>query len=354
MKIKLIILIPLLLFLTGCYNYRELNDLGITTAIYIKKDKLYELTIEVLKTEKENSKEGDMPKPVIFKSSGTTIQEALRNTILKSPKRLYAHHMQVLIIDENLAKEGISDILDLFFRDPESRKQFFVVVSKDDEILETDSNLTDTNSKSMYERIIANKNFLGNIVPVTFTNLLSKYLNPNIEIILPSINIKDDEIVFNESAIFKKDKLIGYISNEDTIYLNLICGKIKDTVITSKDKNYITVEINEAKTKYKVEDNKIEIKLSLIGNISEINEQIDLINPNSINHIENIFEEEIKNNINNLNKKIFDYDTDIFGFQDIFYKYNKNFNGLKNITINISINMKLKYKGNGAYELYER
>ncbi len=356
--IKLILITILILSNTGCYNYRELNDLGITTAIGITKKEQYEITIEVLKTEKEDVKESDMPKYVIFTTKGKTIQEALRNTILESSKRLYAHHLLVLVIDKTLAEEGISDIIDLFFRDPESRKQFYVIIADEDikDILNTKTPLKDINAQSLYERIKVNDSFLGNMVPTTFSSLLSKYVNPNIEITLPIITLKDERIIFNNTAVFKKDKLIGQISNDYTTYYNLICDNINDTILTTNDNdNYITIEINNSKTKYKVDDNVIDILINLTGNIAEVNSNIDLTRPESITYIEKLFESDLNNKI----KKMIDYvitkyDTDIFGFKDLLYKNSKSFNDLKALKINIATNLKLKYKGNGAYELNEK
>ena len=80
--IKLILIIIILIPLTGCYNYRELNDLGITTAIGIsKKNDEFNLVIEVLKTD-DKSEESKMPKYVLYESKGKTIQEAVRKAIL--------------------------------------------------------------------------------------------------------------------------------------------------------------------------------------------------------------------------------------------------------------------------------
>ena len=358
MKYLKILLITILIFInTGCYNYRELNDLGITTAIGIDKKEEYEITIEVLKTEKENNKENDMPKYKIFTSKGKTIQEALRNTILESSKRLYANHLLVLVIHENLAKEGISDIIDLFFRDPESRKQFYVIITNDDiyEVFNTETPLKEVNAQSIYERIKINNDFLGNIKSLTFSSLLSKYVNPNIEIALPRIKLNNEKIIFDETAIFLSDKLIGYMTNDDTIYYNLVCNNIKDTILTTKhNKNYIAIEINDSNTKYKIDDN-INIEINLIGNIAEVNDNINLTDPNSISYIEKLFEDDINNKIRDMISNIITkYNSDIFGFKDLLYKNKKEFNGLDKLKINVSTNLTLKYKGNGAYELNER
>ena len=61
---KIIISLIILFSLTGCYNYRELNDLAIVSGISIAKvDDKYELTVEVVNTKKEqdtsNARETD-------------------------------------------------------------------------------------------------------------------------------------------------------------------------------------------------------------------------------------------------------------------------------------------------------
>ena len=160
--IKLILIIPIIFFTNACYNYRELNELGITTAIGISKEnELYKLTIEVLKI--DGSEEKAIPEVKIFESSGRTIQEALRHTILDSSKRLYANHLFLLVIDSKLASEGIKDIIDLFFREPESRKQFYVAITDENmnELFNTTTPLDTINANSISKRIESNIEFLA-------------------------------------------------------------------------------------------------------------------------------------------------------------------------------------------------
>ena len=361
--IKLILIIIILIPLTGCYNYRELNDLGITTAIGIsKKDDEFNLVIEVLKTD-EKSDESKMPKYVLYESKGKTIQEAVRKAILKSPKRLYVNHLYMILIDEELAKEGINDIIDLFFRDSESRKQFYVLISKDDvyEVLNTKPLLEDINAKSIADRLKVNDDFLSNTVPTTFSKLLTKYVNPRIDMVIPSIKlIGNDEsknIVIGDTAIFKDDKLIGYINNEESLYYSLIDNNVNDTVLTTMiNGEYVTIEINNSDTKIDIKDNNLKIKIKLSGNIAEINSNTNLTNPNTVNEIEKYFEEDLNKKILKLINKEKEYDTDIFGFTDLIYKKdNKNFNNtkLKDLTFDIDTKVTLKYKGNGAKEIHE-
>lgn len=353
--IKIIIIGLCIILITGCYNYRELNDLGITTAVGISKDgDNYNLVIEVLKTETSSNEENKI-ETILYESSGKTIQEALRRAILKSPKRLYANHLYMILIDEELAKDGISSIMDLFFRDVESRKQFYVLISKDNikEVLNTKDEIT---AKSLVERLKVNDDYLSNTTPITFSKLLTKYANPNIEMVIPSVKLNDKEIVIDNTAIFKGDKLIGYIDEHESLYYSLIMNNVSDTVLTSLYKNeYTTIEIDNTNTHIDVSNNKFKTKITLSGYIAEINSKVDLTNPITIKEIENTFEEDLKNNIAEFIQNIIDkYDTDIFGFKDLTYKKDfKNYNNfnLKELNFDIDIDISLKYKGNGVKEL---
>ena len=101
MKNKIIFLVVIFLF-TGCYNYREINNLAITTAIGIdKKDEKYLLTIQVVNTQKAVSKtsgSSDETKFIIYETEGESLQETLRRIVLESPRRLYGNHLQLLEI----------------------------------------------------------------------------------------------------------------------------------------------------------------------------------------------------------------------------------------------------------------
>ena len=369
--LKIFIILIFVIIITGCHNYRELNDLGITGAIGISKDgDDFKLTFEVLKTEASAEKQ-EGPEYVIFESKGKTVQEASRRAILESSKRLYINHLSVLIIDEKLAKEGIREIMDLFFRDPESRKQFYVLISKADinKVMNTKGLLENLNSKSITDRLEVNKDFLANVVPITFSKMLSKYVNPNVDIIIPTVTLiknenasKDEpenKVVIDDTAIFKKDKLVGYLNNEEALYLNLLCNEVKDSVLTAfNEKNYSTIEINKASTKVNVKNLTIKYNIKLSGNIAEINDVYNLNNPDTIKNLEKLYEDKLNKEIPKMIKKIIDdYDSDIFGFIDLIYKKDyKNYNdklSLKDIKYEIRTEVELKYKGNGAYELNE-
>ena len=148
------LLLPIFLF-TGCFNYRELNEIAIASALGLDKTSDgYIVTIQVMNTKKasETGTSNDQPKFITFTTTGVTLQDAIRKSILDSSRRIYPNHVQTLIIGEDLAKSGISDVLDMFFRSVEFRKQTSVLIAKDstaEDVLNIVTPLESLNSKNI-------------------------------------------------------------------------------------------------------------------------------------------------------------------------------------------------------------
>ena len=118
---------------TGCYNYRELENLAIVTGLSIdKKDGEYIVGTLIANSKKQeaSSKEGQS-QSIVYEGRGKSIMEAFYDIDLESPKQLYIGHLTVAIIDESIAKNEIEKISDILIRSPESRKNFYVLIAKD-------------------------------------------------------------------------------------------------------------------------------------------------------------------------------------------------------------------------------
>ena len=385
MKKIIILLIILLPLLTGCYNYRELNDLSIVTAMSIEKNNdLYKVTVQVVNPKKEtDTSKGNQPSFITYNTTSQSIQKALREMIKESPNKMYAAHVELLIIDEELAKEGISPILDFLIRDPELRDEFYVLISQDKNILETITPLDNLTSESITKSIKNLNKYLGITSITTYSDLIDAYLDDNKQISLPSIklegnltegNDKEDlektnteaKLVLSNMAVFKKDKLIGYLDEYQSIAYNFIKDNITNTLIKSTyDDGFIIHEIISSKTKIEVnpKENKVKIKLSGTSSISEVYTKKNLTEYKNIQKIEKIMnnniEKLIENSFYNIVKK---YNTDIFNFKDLYYKKDVNyFNKIKdeyekNILPNIKLEVKATYtireKGNLTGGIY--
>ena len=383
-KIKfLMLLLPIFLF-TGCFNYRELNEIAIASALGLDKTSDgYIVTIQVMNTKKasETGTSNDQPKFITFTTTGVTLQDAIRKSILDSSRRIYPNHVQTLIIGEDLAKSGISDVLDMFFRSVEFRKQTSVLIAKDstaEDVLNIVTPLESLNSKNIKDGLSVDSKYLGIGDNVSFEDLVGTFIDSNKEIVLPSVSITgtksegekienietaDPSVRLIESslAIFKDDHLVGFLDNKQSIKLNFVRNKINNTILTYQcgDNKYLSSEIMSNKTSVEFLESplKAQIKINGILNINEITCDIDLEDPVVIDEIEADLEEELKNDVYNTIKYIIEeYNSDVFGFRDFLYKNKtKYYKEIKddwydsifpNMDIDVDVNLRLTGKGN--------
>lgn len=377
---KMIFIIPIIFLLTGCYNYREINELAIVSGVSIRKvDNEIELTTEVINPKKEqDASSGEEPEFIIYTSRAKSVQEAIRKMMKESPRKMYGAHIEILVIDEGIAREYLMDILDSFARNPEIRSEFKVLVGKSDDILKITTPLEKISSENIRNSLENNNKYLGFANVVTYHELISNVLNPNIELVLPVLSMKgnvnlgeDKENISNTSvkatsiidgmAIFRNNKLIGYLTEEESLTYNILRDSVKNFFIRTSghDNEYIVHEIIRLSSKMEFDRNKNEMKITLTGKsaISEVNEKIDLENLEEVSKLEKELNQELKKmverSILSIQKK---YNSDIFGFGDVIYKsYPKYFqkikdefkqDGFQNMKVNVSVKIKGQEKGN--------
>ena len=378
---KILIIIPLILtLLTGCYNYEELNNLAIVSAISISlnKNNQYEVIVQVVNPKKEqDSSSSNEPDFITFESTGSTLHESFRKLTKKSLKRIYGNQMQVVIIDESIAKNNLKDILDFLIREPEIRNEVYILIGKDKDILKILTPLNNISSQNIKESIENDTKRLGCSKIITLSDLIKDYKNPNIELTIPSIKISgnsndgkeeknleqsqtDTSIELDGIAVFKDNKLKGYLTDDESLTYNFITNKIKNTLIKlnyNNNNEYIITETISSKTKLipNIKNNTITINIKGTSAITELNKKIDIEKKENINKLEkklnNKIEKFITVNYQRINDK---YNSDIYGFKDLYYKTNNKYykkmnnkeNILKNIKIKVKVDIKIIEQGN--------
>ena len=374
---KKIIVIFIIFLLTGCYDHQELNEIAILTATEINKiDNEFIINAEIVNPQSPDKTTVAEAPFIMYQGRGKTIQEAYRMIKLSSSRYIYPDHLRIVIVNENLAKNDISEILDFYLRNPLARTEFKVLIGKDENILNMITPIDSISSNSILDALETSTNYLGITNIVTLNTLADMKLNPHTEIILPSIELtkKDagDDTIENTQktetssmyklstlAIFKDNKLKGYLSKDESITYNLIKNKVKNTIITYEcEKNkYLSFEIINNKSKITTKNKEININIDITGTINESACNIKLNNKENITKLENTITNYLKENINkNINNIRNNYNSDVFGFLDIIYKYDyKTYKGIKDswykntfksININVIPKVKIIAKGN--------
>lgn len=373
----LILLLPLL---SGCYNYRELNELGITTAVSIDyKDDAFYVMAEVVNPIKQQDASSSNNSPFInYNSSSTSLQDAFRKVVLESPRQLYAAQLEIIVLSEEVVNNHLEEVLEYFARDPEARTEIKIIVAKTEDstkAITLQTLLTSLSSSNIIKSLDLQSKVLGMAYPVTLNELLNMYIDPYLEVTLPSMTLYGNYEIGDEkenittsspkaivkidgSTITKDNKILGYLDLEESKILNLINGKLKETIIKMNYYDgYIIFEPNRIKVSREldIKNNIIKINISGYSKTKEIQSNIDLKDPKEVEKLNKALnmelEKKITDTFNSIREK---YGTDAFGFQELYYRTNYKYfkENCTNWYEDIYPKIKLEVKAN--VRLYEK
>ena len=373
----LILLLPLL---SGCYNYRELNELGITTAVSIDyKDNNFYVIAEVINPIKQQDASSSNNSPFVnYNSSSSSLQDAFRKVVLESPRQLYAAQLEIIVLSEEVVNNHLEEVLEYFARDPEARTEIKIIVARTEDstkAITLQTLLTSLSSSNIIKSLDLQSKVLGMDYPVTLNELLNMYIDPYLEVVLPSMTLYGNYEIGDEkenittsspkaivkidgSTITKDNKILGYLDLEEAKILNLINGKLKETIIKMNYYDgYIIFEPNRIKVSREldIKNNIIKINISGYSKTKEIQSNINLKDPKEVEKLNKALnmelEKKITDTFNSIREK---YSTDVFGFQELYYRTNYKYfkENCTNWYEDIYPKIKLEVKAN--VRLYEK
>ncbi len=351
MKIKIITLILILFTLCGCSNYNELNDLAIVSAMGIEKEnKEFKITLEVFKEDKQSDQGAASKKSINLSGNGKSIDEAINDAAFMSEKLLFFTHLQAIIIDKNLANDGIKEIMDYLSRHTDFSFQTYVVLSdekKPSEILEKKEIKSEIIGDSIYAIFNNTKQNNSAIVMNKYFDFLEQYINPREDIYLPYIKIKDKKISIQDVGVFREEKLVNNLNLDNVKTLSLFTGNTNSLYYRIDYNNdYIVMRVFEGKIKYKISKEKITIEVETNSGLDEVNCDVNTVKTENIDKINNTLEKSIKKDIEKFLKQIKKDNSDVLGLNDkIYKKFGKINKDWKDYDIEIKVNSTITKKG---------
>lgn len=325
--LSLIVLLNSILF-TGCWNYRETEELAIVAGAAIDKntDGKLSLTIEIV--EFSNERESKIsPRTVTIE--GKTIFDTARNGVLVLGKRLYWSHAKVFIVSEQVAREGIIKVIDWIIRDSETRTNINILVARGHSAKEVLKFMRDKNEIRSFQlgKIIDYQAAISKAPRIEAWDISNNIANKGATAITPVVELKSEVGKEGPSvvgtAIFKKDKLVGFLNGEETKDMLFIQNKVKGGVlvrIEGESNNEIPVSLEMFNSKTKVEpviyDNNItfNINVNITAAIDELGGSKDFIDERGRKELEKSSEKMLKSRIERLITKMQkEYSADIFG-----------------------------------------
>jgi spore germination protein KC len=340
-------LIPFcLFFLVGC-SESQLNRVGIVVAVAIDKDQATDKIIYTAQVIRPGSliKNSSSKEAVIemVTSEGTTIFEAIRNNTQEFDRINFYAHTKVIILSEAVAKDGALSYLDFFVRGKELRGYTLICVAKDveaREIIGVKEGIDNIGAIYLMN-IIENQKFHNKSIASTviqyYRDVLKEGINPTMGVLelVDTENYANEDKQTNKSqavkltgtAVFDKDVLVGYLTEEETKGYNWIHGEAKDVAMVLpsilEEGRFVTIEIEKQKSKIipKIKDGDISFTIEVEVNASLVEEQGEksIIYPKAmLDYLDELkvgAEKQIDEDINiSMKRAQKELDSDIFGF----------------------------------------
>ncbi|MFA5527037.1 MAG: Ger(x)C family spore germination protein [Peptostreptococcales bacterium] len=338
----------LLLALAGCWDNTDVIKLNMVAAVGIDKadDGQIELTIQMANPAILKAiEQGSMAEPSwTVSSKGYTVFEAVRNMLSTVDQKPYYSHMELIILSEEIARDMIGDVLDLFERDHETRKQVTVLVAKDisaKEILETKCPVGVIPAFHLSE-IINNRRAKSTIRELALMDLFKDRNSAGINLVIGTIHTKNthqipstiDDLLIEGGAAYRKDKLVGWLKPLETRAYNFVIDEVQGGVITisnplEKEKK-LSLEIIRVKSKMNVaikeDKGLLQIDIHIDGVIGLQEGTADLTEEGKIDKIKAEIEKTIEEEVRDIVKLAqLEFKSDIFGFGEIIRRKNLSY-----------------------------
>lgn len=339
-KNLLAIFLILTMFLTGCWDNNDINDLIIVSSMALDKGESDNLKVTLLcirptsQKSLENEKIGQNNDVIIFSSEGEDIMDACNKISKKISRKLFFSQMENVLMGEYLARENAAEYLDFFARHPEPplKTHMFLVKGTANKIFDTDSSL----ERNIAQEIDKLKS-LNLKAEVQLKDFFIALTEDGIDPIVPLLEVaksdKEDTpsnasvASITGAGIFNKSKLVDFIDYDTYRGVLYIQNKIKlglGTVTFPKESGggKVTAKVLNSITKITPILEKDQLSLKILiktkAHISENTTKLDLTKPSVVDEIDSLFENRIKNLAESaIDKAKNANSSDVFGFGSI-------------------------------------
>lgn len=284
-KIRAVLMLLLCtLFIAGCWDRKEINDIAFVIGIAIDKEgENYRSSLQIALPGQSGSSGstggggGTSGDKSWFMLSNTA--KTLRGTTLEGQKalsrKIYYAHRRTMLIGEDLARDGVASMLDLFTRYPLNRFSALPVVTKGEAyaVMDTDAPIEKFPSEMVRELC-----FLNMRNPRSLKTFIDAILSDGVDPFLPVAskveNVPKDwkdaktNIKLDGLAVFKKDKLVGMIDKAPADALILAMGEANSPEVMVKaprGEGDIFIKLNENNSSLhpSVKNDKVTVTIQL-------------------------------------------------------------------------------------------
>ena len=383
--LKWFILLSIIPFLSGCWDRNELSKTSIVTGMAVDKGESfkYKLTIETTEAREMmvQTATGQAPSTIASLEGNSVAELVSKFNIVNATIPIYSH-MRVLVISEELAKEGMLDFMDFFDRNRQIRDDFMIVIAREgnaEDIIKVNNMYKKSASLKLFTQLTTMQRDWGGAPDIKLNDYTRIYNSEGQAPVLPAVqligdakkggnieNLKSEDpeaqVKVNSLGAFKSGKLVGYASLAEVRDLLFVQDNIKTTAITAN------CEEGEKKFEYRVTHSSTKITAKEVKGIPHFYIKIKtegildgttctntIGNAGTFEKLESSINKEMEREIKDFIIKTKEqFNADIFGFGDLlreqdyknFKKYKDTWDdGYAKAQMHISFNSEIKRSG---------
>ncbi len=349
--------------LSGCWDMREINELGLVMAVGIDKSvnnpHEYQVTVQVANPQMGGSTgetSQNQEKVWIASAEAKTIFAAIREIARFSSQRIMWAHNNVIIVGESLAEDDITPVIDFFTHNHELRMKTWIAVAQGNanDYLAANAGMGNIPGQSLGD-VFRYQEFTGLGLDSTLLKVYGDFTSENTHPLIAALSFNEaatdadlskrnentkEQIQVAGMAVFNQKQMLGYLSDDESQGLTWILGHNPNTIISvphpENSAKSVAVEIGQVKVKIDSSINQeipeFDISISGIGHIAEEDTFSGLSISDFKNTLETLSNQEIVKEVGlSLNKVQKEYKSDVLGFGKIVHsQHKKEWKGIKN------------------------
>ena len=351
---KILIIILTLLLCTGCFDYKEINDLAIINAIGVDyEDDEYIITLEILndQIDKDSSKITSYTKV----GHGKNLTSAIENAADKLSKQLIFNHIKLMILSKSIIEEKFENIIDLFLRNTYFRENFYVISAtknKPETLLNHTTNEAPIASTAITDTLESIRYSSNTNVLKKFDEMVEEVITYGIDTCFSNITLKDNEFIVDGMSIFNNYSYKSNLSNEYVKIYNLLTDNFdRPTYTINYDNLSFTTAINNGKINTEIKSGTINVTGNLMGRIIDNDPKYNIRDPKNLERIDNDFTNLLNKKIPEFIKVLQDNNSDILGITRNYYKKTRTKD--KDYWLKLDIKSNIKFNINKKGLIYD-
>lgn len=352
--ISFMLLLTVALGLSGCWDLKELNEVGLVLLVGIDTNPQgdgFEITVHVhtplAGPGGEAAGETGVENIAIISAQGQTVLDAFRNMRGRVAFQMTFHHARLIIIGEDLARKGVKPVLDFMLRTTEIRLNSLILVCEGSakELMQTPPELAESLHLEI-EGILRNDVIWSKTQTMTvleFTqDLLSSGRHPvatrvfsiKPDVSDPAVDSEEqgggaeaEAIIVQGMAVFNYDQMVGWLSGTETLGYRCIVGEGAEFILVvpwhgARAALEVNLEAVQKRFAGNTANPKIEVEVAVEAVLLEYTGYINLSDKDILDELESLVAAQIKNILQNADRRAKELNVDFLDYGCITSRQN--------------------------------